>query len=62
MSKVSLPTEPQNDPSHPMTKKRCTHSRLVEAVLGPQGTPTGQLLCLECHDTFPDPRYQQPLR
>ena len=60
MIRVSLPTEPQNNPFHTTTKKPCTHGRLVEAVVSTQGTKTGQLLCLECKALFPDPT-QQPI-
>lgn len=61
MMKVSLPKEPQKHLSHPPTRKRCTHSRLIDVVLSPQGTHTGQLLCMECKSMFPDPMQQQPL-
>lgn len=61
MMKVSLPIEPQKRLSHPPTKERCTHSRLIDVVLSSQGAYTGQLRCMECKSIFPDPAYQQPL-
>lgn len=61
MMKVSLPIEPQKHLSHPPSRKRCTHSHLIDVVLTPQGTHTGQLLCMECKSMFPDPMQQPPL-
>ncbi len=61
MIRVSLSTEPQNPSPRTTLKKPCTHSRLVDVVVSPQGTHTGQLLCMECTALFPDPRFQQPV-
>ncbi|MDK2745096.1 MAG: hypothetical protein NDI90_19785 [Nitrospira sp. BO4] len=33
----------------------CTHSRAVDEVRSRDGSKSGQLRCLECQATFPDP-------
>ncbi|UVT21654.1 MAG: hypothetical protein H8K03_07055 [Nitrospira sp.] len=41
-----------------LLKKRaeCTHSRAVDDVRSRDGSKLGQLRCLECQATFPDPQ------
>lgn len=57
---IRISTAPGEDISLHV-KSSCTHSRLVDDVLNKKGNKTGQLVCLECKATFPDPEFQKPV-
>ena len=51
---TTLPTPP---PFHTtsIATRLCTHSRIIDDVLTPEGLKTGQVRCLECCAVFDDP-------
>lgn len=51
---VTLRTQSQSRALPPATRL-CTHSRLIDDVLTPQGLKTGQVRCIECCAVFDDP-------
>ena len=51
---VTLRAQSQSQVSPPVTRL-CTHSRLIDEVLTPQGLKTGQVRCIECCAVFDDP-------
>ncbi|MFO0700778.1 MAG: hypothetical protein U0236_16270 [Nitrospira sp.] len=42
-----------------LTTRFCTHSRIIDNVLLPQGQKTGKVRCLECGGVFDDPALVQ---
>lgn len=51
---VTLHNQPQ---SYALSKatRFCTHSRIIDDVLTPQGLKTGKVRCIECGAVFDDP-------
>ena len=60
MMKVGLPIEPQKHPSHPPTKKHCTHSRLIEVVRSPQAPSQANSSAWNAKPCFPIPCSNSP--
>ena len=52
-----IQVEPTAQPSISVhrIKTHCTHSRIIDDMLTPEGAKTGEVICIECLAIFPDP-------